>query len=267
MNATPSGQTLPHTIRGTGRPIVLLHPIAMRLEFWDEVAERLAHHACVVALDLRGHGRNTPAAAPFSIEDLAADVVALCRDLDLSPATFVGCSMGGMVAQGVALLAPDRVSRVLLANTTHEMSPAGAETMRQRAERSFGGLENTVDDDLRRWFSEPFRAAHPQVVAKVRRWVLENDARTVGWGWQAISRLGWGNRLKDVGRPVLVTTGALDPASPPAGARATAAAFPNGSYTEIADCGHFSPIERPDEFARIVEEFSHAAAKGHTRAH
>jgi 3-oxoadipate enol-lactonase len=239
----------------------------MRLEFWDAVADRLAPHMQVVALDLRGHGENAPAAEPFSIEDLAADVVALCRALDLPPAAFVGCSMGGMMAQGVALLAPDRVSSLVLANTTHAMSPAGAEVMRQRAERSFRGLEHTVEDDLARWFSEPFRSAHPETVEQARRWVLANDPRTVGHGWQAISQLDWGERLKDVGQPVLVTTGALDPASPPAGARATAAAFPHGSYAEIAGCGHFAPIERPDEFARIVEEFTRATATAGAPSH
>ncbi len=254
MNAPSVRPALRYTVRGTGRPVVLLHPIAMRLEFWDDVADRLARHARVVALDLRGHGANLPTTEPFSIEDLAGDVVALCREIRLPPATFVGCSMGGMVAQGVALAAPELVSGLVLANTTHAMSDAGAEVMRQRAERASSDLRNTVEDDLKRWFSEAFRAANPRAVNKVRRWVLENDPRTIGFGWKAISRLGWGDRLAAVRQPVLVTTGALDPASPPAGARETAAAFPNGRYREIADCGHFAPIERPEEFAAIVEE-------------
>jgi 3-oxoadipate enol-lactonase len=246
---------LRHISAGAGSPVVLLHPIAMRAEFWSDVAERLGRSHRVVSLDLRGHGQNPPAEAPFSIDDLADDVIALTRELSLGPTTFVGCSLGGMVAQGVALRAPDLVSGLVLANTTHTMGEKGAEVMQKRAEESFKGLDQTVDADIARWFCEPFRQAHPQTVEKVRGWALENDPRTVGHGWQAISRLDYEDRLGGVTQPVLVTTGELDPASPPEGAERTAAVFPNGRYSEIAGCGHFLPIERPDAFADLVSAF------------
>lgn len=247
---------LRHEVTGAGEPaIVLLHPIAMRLEFWRPVAERLSRKHRVISLDLRGHGRNPRAETGYSIDDLAGDVVALCRSQDVRAACFVGCSLGGMVAQGVALQAPELVSSLVLANTTHRMSPQGAEVMRGRAEASAKGLENTIDQDIARWFSEPFRKAHPEIVATVRGWVLENDPMTVAHGWLAIAELDYESRLHAVTQPVLVTTGSLDPASPPEAARQTAAAFANGRYIEIPDCGHFSPIERPDTFAGIVEEF------------
>jgi 3-oxoadipate enol-lactonase len=246
---------LRHVSIGAGRPIVLLHPIAMRVEFWDAVAERLSRSFRVVSLDLRGHGKNARADEPFSIDDLAGDVIALAKELSVGHATFVGCSMGGMVAQGVALRAPELVSGLVLANTTHTMGDKGAEVMRKRAEDSLKGLDHTIEQDINRWFSERFRAEHPDTVAKVRGWVLENDARTVSFGWQAISCLNYEDRLGGVSQPVLVTTGALDPASPPSSAQRTAAAFPNGRFVEIAACGHFSPIERPDAFADLVAEF------------
>lgn len=247
---------LRHESAGAGEPaIVLLHPIAMRLEFWRPVAERLSGKQRVISLDLRGHGRNPPTKTGYSIGDLASDVVALCRSQEVRTACFIGCSLGGMVAQGVALLAPELVSSLVLANTTHRMSPQGAEVMRGRAEASAKGLENTIDQDIARWFSEPFRKAHPETVETVRGWALENDPMTVAHGWLAIAALNYESRLHAVKQPVLVTTGSLDQASPPEAARQTAAAFANGRYIEIPDCGHFSPIERPDTFARIIEEF------------
>lgn len=227
----------------------------MRIEFWEAVAERLSGTCRVVSVDLRGHGQNPPAEASFSIDDLAGDVIALAKELSLGPATFVGCSLGGMVAQGIALRAPELVSDLVLANTTHTMGEKGAEVMRKRAEDSLKGLDHTIEQDINRWFSERFRAEHPNTVARVRGWVLENDAQTVSFGWQAISRLNYEDRLREVSQPVLVTTGALDPASPPSSAERTAAAFPNGRFVEIAACGHFSPIERPDAFADLVAEF------------
>jgi pimeloyl-ACP methyl ester carboxylesterase len=157
-------------------------------------------------------------------------VIALCEELALAPACFVGCSMGGMVAQAIALQAPERVTGLVLADTNHTMGASGAAVMTNRAEEAFKGLERSIDSDINRWFSEPFRARDPQTVAKIRTWVLANDPRTVGFGWQAIAGLDFGDRLAGVATPVLVTTGSLDPASPPEAARRTAAAFTNGSY-------------------------------------
>lgn len=252
---------LRHESSGKGDPVVLLHPIAMRLEFWRPVVERLGENHRVVSLDLRGHGQNIPAEAPYSIADLASDVVALCRSLALGPACFVGCSLGGMVAQGVALQAPELVRGLLLANTAHTMDEKGAEVMRGRAEAAAKGLDRTIDQDMARWFSEPFRQTHPTTVETVRTWALGNDPATVAYGWRAIAGLNYQNRLSTITQPVLVTTGTLDPASPPEAARRTAAAFANGRYVEIADCGHFSPIEHPAAFAGIAEELL-AASQG-----
>jgi 3-oxoadipate enol-lactonase len=241
--------------RGAGTPVLLLHPIAMRLEFWTPVAEILSARFEVISVDLRGHGDNPPADGPFTIDDLATDVVGLCAGLALPPACLVGCSMGGMVAQGVALQAPQRVAGLILADTNHTIGEAGAAVMNARADEAMRGLERSLDGDINRWFSEPFRGRDPETVARVRDWVLANDPRTVAYGWRAIAGLAYERRLGAVTAPVLVTTGSLDPASPPDAARRTAAAFPNARYEELAGCGHFSPLERPDLFAALVTRF------------
>jgi 3-oxoadipate enol-lactonase len=242
--------------RGAGQPIVLLHPIAMRLEFWDAVGERLKTHFEVISVDLRGHGENPRPATPFSIDDMAQDVIEIVRSLPRGPAIFVGCSMGGMVAQGVAVNAPELVAGLVLANTNHTMGERGAEVMRGRADSAAKGLEITIDQDMARWISEPYGKTHPEMVAKIRSWVLANDARTISLGWRAISNLAYENRLTGVDKPVLVTTGTLDPATRPEAAMKTAAAFRNGRYAPLDDCGHFSPIERPDAFADLVSTFA-----------
>lgn len=235
---------------------MLLHPIAMRLDFWDEVADRLSADYKVIAFDLRGHGQNPPAPAAFTLDDLAGDVAAMLQAMKTGPAIIVGCSMGGMVAQALALRAPELVSGLVLTNTTHTMGSAGAEVMRKRAEETFKGLDRTIDTDLERWLSKGFRAQHSEIIEKVREWVLANDARTVGLAWQAIANLNFSSRLASITQPVLVTTGTFDPASPVEAAKRTAAAFANARFEELQNAGHFAPIERPDVFAALITEFA-----------
>ncbi|HVW56950.1 MAG TPA: alpha/beta fold hydrolase [Rhizobiaceae bacterium] len=245
---------------GRGAPIVLLHPIAMRLEFWEPVAKRLSRAHDVVSVDLRGFGLNARDTEPFSIDDLARDVVRLADDLHLGPALFVGCSLGGMVAQGVALIAPEEAAGIVAADTTHRTTPEGAEMMRQRARRAREDMAAAVASDIERWFSPGFRAGRPEAVEQVRRWALANDPETVANGWLAIAGLDYTDALARLDCPALVMTGSLDPASPPAAARKTQEAIPGAQFQKIADAGHFAPVEQPQAFAEAVVAFARQPA-------
>lgn len=248
-------QTLHYEAHGSGQPVVLLHPVAMRGEFWRPVIGALSHSCRVVAVDLRGHGRNPRAPEPFTLDEMADDVIAVMRRERLDDAVVVGCSIGGMVAQGIAVRAGEMLAGLALTNTNHAMSEKGAAIMRQRAEATLSGLDTTVETDLHRWFSPAFAMGNPDTVARFRQWVLENDPETIANAWKAIAGLSYGRALKRFGKPVLVMTGSEDPASPPEVARATSAALPNAHYVEIAEAGHFTPVERPIAFAAAIEGF------------
>jgi 3-oxoadipate enol-lactonase len=252
---------LNHVSAGSGPPLVLLHPIAMRLEFWGEVAARLGSNYRTIRVDLRGHGRNAPVEDPYSTQDLASDVIALARRLRLPPAVFVGCSLGGMVAQGVAIDAPELVAGLVLSNTTHRTSEVGAAIMRDRARRCLEDMQGAVASDIERWFTPAFRAGAPDKVEEVRRWALANDPRTVANGWLAIAALDNEAAAGRVAAPVLAMTGSLDPASPPEATRAMQRAFPNASYLELPGAGHFAPIEQPRAYAEAVDSFAREAFK------
>ena len=257
MNATnPSTYDLAYEVIGAGAPIVFLHPIAMRREFWRPVANLLKDRYQSILIDLRGHGANARPQEPFSLDDLAADVVQLARTHGWGPALFVGCSLGGMVAQGAAVRAPEIVSGLIIANSTHRMSPQGVEVMSQRAQQALTNMTSAVESDLLRWFSQGFRSAYPETVIDVREWALANAPHVVANGWRAIAGLNYEPRLSGVQQPVLALTGSLDPASPPETTRAIAQAFPNGRYLELANAGHFAPLEQPEAFAEAVRSFA-----------
>ncbi|HVZ54821.1 MAG TPA: alpha/beta fold hydrolase [Pseudolabrys sp.] len=253
---TPVTYDLDHEVIGDGPTIVFLHPIAMRGAFWRPVATLLKDRFRAVLVDLRGHGTNPRPQEPFSLDDLAADVIRLVRAKGWNPAAFVGCSLGGMVAQGVAVHAPELVSGLVIANSTHRMTPQGVEVMSNRAQQALNNFASAVESDLLRWFSPDFSKAHPETVDQARQWALANAPRVVANGWRAIAGLNYESRLANVRQPVLAMTGSLDPASPPAQTQAIAQAFPNGRFLELTGAGHFAPLEQPEAFANAVRSLA-----------
>jgi 3-oxoadipate enol-lactonase len=243
---------LAHEAIGEGSPIVFLHPIAMRGAFWRPVANLLKHRFRSILVDLRGHGASHRPHEGFFLDDLAADVIRLVRSKGYGPAVFVGCSLGGMVAQGVAVNAPELVSGLVIANSTYRMTPQGVEVMSNRAQQALNNFAGAVASDIARWFSPEFSKAHPETVERARQWALANDPLVVANGWRAIAGLDYEKRLASVRQPMLAVTGSLDPASPLAQNQAMAEAFPNGRVLELAGAGHFAPLEQPEAFADAV---------------
>ncbi|MGB9634324.1 MAG: alpha/beta fold hydrolase, partial [Chloroflexaceae bacterium] len=109
MNAAPTtSQALPHERRGAGPPLLLLHGAMVDREYWREQIPVFATRHEVVACDLPGHGAAPPLAGPTSIADLAREVLATLDALDLPAVRVLGHSLGGMVAQELALMVPER---------------------------------------------------------------------------------------------------------------------------------------------------------------
>ena len=103
-----SGLSLRYITRGVGKPLVLMHPVGLRAEFWLPVMAELEHSYRLIAIDARGHGESE-FDGPFQLDDLARDAIELVRAIGMGPAIFAGCSMGGMVAQEVVARRPELV--------------------------------------------------------------------------------------------------------------------------------------------------------------
>lgn len=250
-----SGLSLGYRTRGAGRLVVLLHPVGTRAAFWDPAVERLAGECRTLAVDFRGHGESDTPAQPFTLDDLASDIIELLEVQGARDAVLVGCSLGGMVAQGVALRAPQTLAGIVLADTNHEQSDAGRTAMTQRAAASLKGMPNVVETTIERWFPAAFRAKEPQVVARVRDWLLEDDPVVFSWCWQAIRGLAYGGALSQIALPALVLRGAEDAASAREPMQAMAKLLPRGRFVEIPGAGHAAPYEQPEAFVALLREF------------
>src|SRR4051812_6235099 len=112
--------------------ILLLHSLGTNLHVWDAQVDRLAHGLRVVRFDLRGHGLTELSTAPYTIEDLAADALAVLDAAGIAIAHVGGVSIGGMIAQAIAARAPARVASLILCDTALALPPP--EMWRTRAQ-------------------------------------------------------------------------------------------------------------------------------------
>lgn len=232
--------------RGAGDPLVLLHPLALSATVWGEFAALLAAHHEVLAVDVRGHGASTWDRTPFTVEDLAADLRLVLDGLDIPSAHLLGMSMGGSIAVTFAGLFPERVDRLVVADSTAWYGDEARQTWAERARRAHGTPRTRqVPFQVDRWFTERHRALHPESVADVVRCFLATDGAVHAAASVALGELDSRHLLPRVQAPTLLLTGEEDYATPPAMAEQMADAIPDASSVTLPRLRHLSLIERP----------------------
>lgn len=259
MYLTVNGLRLNYQLDGQGPAVLLLHPVGLDLTWWEAQVEALRSEFQVLRLDFRGHGESAIASPPYTLVDFANDAHALLEALRLAPAHVVGLSLGGMVAQALALEFPADVRSLVLANTLCTLPAAARQAMRARGEAAEqGGMAAVVQPTLERWFTTGF--LHSPLVAHCRQRLLANDVGAWAATWRAIAELDTLPRLAEIRAPTLVTTGDADVSTPVPAARVIAEHIPGAILKVIPDAPHMAPYERPDLFNPLVLEFLRSVA-------
>src|SRR5262245_15716412 len=137
---------------------------------WDAQAEWLSPHFSIVRYDTRGHGASGVPAGDYSLDDLGADVLRLADALGIERFAFCGLSLGGMIAQWLAVAAPDRVTAVVLANTSARPEAERMEARRRAA--LAGGMSAVADTVMQRFFSPRLLDANGPALAEAARPLL-----------------------------------------------------------------------------------------------
>jgi pimeloyl-ACP methyl ester carboxylesterase len=195
-----------------------------------------------------GHGARPRGPSPFGLDQLADEVASVHR----GPLHLVGVSLGGMVAQHLALRHPRRVSSLLLACTGPS---ADAEKMRVRAaETEERGMEGVLESTLGRWFTREALDREPEHpgVAYARRTLLALDPASFADGWRAIGTHDVLDRLGEIDAPTTCLAGSVDPAAPPERMRSLAEAVPGARLIVVEGGPHMLQLERPDEFSAAL---------------
>lgn len=251
-----------YEVAGAGPPVVLVHGLGLNRHMWDGLSPALAGHFRVVRYDLLGHGASAAPEEPVDLKRFTGQLRGLLDGLDLPRAALIGFSLGGLIVRAFALAHPDRVTALAILNSPHDRSAGERAAVRARVRQAEeGGPAATVEAALSRWFTADFAARHPEVLERVRGWVLATDARVYPRIYRVLAEADadLAEAIAAIGCPTLVVTGGEDQGNSPEMARRMAALIPGARAEVVPGLRHLGLIERPEAFADLLVPFLAAA--------
>jgi 3-oxoadipate enol-lactonase len=240
---------------GTGPPLLLIHGLMVSGALYEPVLPALGTHHRLIVPDLRGHGRSGALPGPYSVEQLARDLVQLLDELHVNAADVLGYSQGGAVAQQLARDYPRRVRGLVLGCTY-------AYNMLSPREQLEGMLSPWLvrilgTRRLGRLAIENGGGRHmaPETADWLGEIIAANDRARMVAAVEAMKAFDSRRWLNQISSPTLVIAGAEDEAVPPAHAQMLAQGIPGAQLRVIDGAGHFLLLTHTDIFVRAVEAF------------
>ena len=242
-----------------GRPVVFANSLGTDLRLWDKVLPLLPEGLRVIRYDKRGHGLSSCPPAPYSMGALVRDLERLLDHLEVRDCLLVGLSIGGMIAQGLAVKRPDQVGAVVLSNTgakigTHQIWQDRIDGVTK------GGIESLADAVMERWFSRAFRAT-PELALWRNMLTRTPDEGYVGCS-AGIQGTDFYTPTSGLTLPTLGIAGSEDGATPPDLVRETVDLIAGSRFHLIRGAGHLPCVEAPEEYARVLTDFIEDTANG-----
>lgn len=238
--------------------IMFANSLGTDCRLWDEIGAALAARYRVIVFDQRGHGLSEVTPGPYDINTLAADALALADHLGLEKFGFVGLSVGGLVAQRLALMAPSRLCALVICDSAAKIGTPESWDARINAVAT-NGLPSLCAAVMERWFTPGYRGARPFELAGWSR--MLNATPEAGYiaTCMALKAADLTADIAGIKAPTLVVCGDDDQSTPPELVKQTAALIPGARFELISDCGHIPPAEQPHALLALLnrhfEEF------------
>jgi pimeloyl-ACP methyl ester carboxylesterase len=251
------GVRLAYSVEGAGEPLLLIQGLGYGRRGWGPASRLLAQSVQVVCFDNRGFGDSDAPPGPYTTAALAEDALAVLDAAEIDRAHVLGISLGGMVAQELALAQPERLRRLVLCSTT-----AGGPTAVPMPEQTVALMGRAAHLDpneaLHRFVVNALSPDPPdELVEEIVAYRAANPPDPAGWWAQA----GAGGahdamaRLGEIGVPTLVVHGTADNVVDVGNARLLADGIEGARLELFEGVGHLLPWERPQEFTALVEGF------------
>ena len=245
---------------GEGDPMILIRGLSSNADHWYAQVPDLSKHYRVITFDNRGIGRSSDPGGTFTIRDMAADVAALMDALGIERAHVMGLSMGGMIAQELAIQHPQRVKGLILA-VTH----CGGKQQVKATDEVMETIQRmTIDDSMEARIKAAAVFFAPQTlsenIAVIQEYATVSMKHPAGGEilqrqLNAIQGHDAFDRLHLIQAPTLVLTGAQDVLIPPENSKILADHIPNAEYIVIKGGGHQILIEQPEACNRAMIDF------------
>lgn len=235
----------------TAKTVVLIGSLGSVRSMWDPQVAGLAEIADVVTVDLRGHGASPVPVGPYSIAELAEDVLAVVDSIGRDRVHLVGLSIGGAIAQWIAVHRPARVvSLTLLCTSARFGEPQG--WLDRAATARSGGTESLADAVLSRWFTPELIERDSELAGRHRAMISNTPDEGYASSCEALA--AWDNRA-DLGRisaPTLVIAGENDPATPPGDMKIIADGIARSEFHVLPEAAHLANVEQAGAVTALI---------------
>jgi 3-oxoadipate enol-lactonase len=239
---------------GLGYPLVLIHGVGESMDAWDQVVSVLEPQREVIRYDLRGHGESPTPPGPYSLKEFVADHVAVLERYGRTRVDVAGFSLGGLIAQAVAVRHPETVRKLAIVGSFAGRSPAELHRARQRlAAIENGGPAAVAEASEDRWFTEAFRRERRAEVDRAIRRLSGTDPNAYAAAYRVLVENDLVDELGAIDAPTLVIAGENDIGAPPHMAMRMARKIPDARLAILRDVQHGMLTEVP---ARIAAELS-----------
>jgi 3-oxoadipate enol-lactonase len=259
----PFAQVGPYEInyveKGDGFPVVLIHGLAGDHAAWDAPMDTWSRDHRVIAFDNRGAGESTQVDEPISTEDMARDTLALMDQVGIERAHVVGRSMGGAIAQHMALMAPDRVHTLTVLASFAKLDAVGVRVLTNMREvlEWRGDWGDHARHSVANFVSPTFFNENPETIAQIEGLIGGSSRLAACYVRQNHACLGHDtlDRLGEIGCPTLILAGGADPICSLTATRWMQDGFPNAESVIFEGSSHFFLIEQPERFMSVMGEW------------
>jgi 3-oxoadipate enol-lactonase len=244
--------SVPIDVQGrSDAPVLVLAPsLGTHPDMWSPLLGLFAEQFRVVRIELRGHAGEPPP-GPYTLADIARDVLGALDAMDVDRFSYCGLSLGAMTGMWLAAHVPERVERLALCCTSAHMPPAQRWLDRAATVRR-SGMAAVADAVVSRWFTPDFAAGSPDVVNWARQMLLATPAEGYAGCCEAIAAMDLRPVLASITAPTLVLAGDQDPSTPPAHAEVIASGITDARLVVVRDVSHLATAQEPDLCAQLL---------------
>ena len=251
---------LAYDVRGRGSPLVLIQGVGVGRWGWEPVADRLARRFRVITIDNRGIGASDAPPGHYSARMMADDVLAVLDDAGIQQASVVGTSLGGMIAQELALAHPERVDKLVLVATIPggpRSHPMPLPTTYLFAWAPLMSSQAKLREFVQKTLGATTMRRRPKVARRLAARKLAHPQSQHAWRAQTEAGMLFNplGRQRRITQPTLVVQGDADQVVDPGNAEELAGLLPNASVQRFDGAGHLLYWEQPKRFVRVVADF------------